>query len=451
MANWDLEALKASLRQQTEVKDWVVVQDSVRRCERYFLSESGNLATDQDRDSRQLSVSARIFVKLAGKLGRQGEIQKRFIQSRPLEPQVRAAVESALLTDHQAWSLPAKPASPLPELQSFDPAIAEDIHGAMNKLTGKIHQALAQTSGAQFNSSELFVSLHERELHYSTGFVHRAKQTRVYGEAAFSAQGRGISDEYLETRWSVMGDDLPIAEIFTEASKRAQMMLEVKKPATANLAVLVDSEVLLTLFNGHLSQLSGANRYHDLPHLKLGEPLIPSAYGDLITLSLDPSLEGGADTVAVSGDGTPQMKRVLVKENCVVDLMLDQQHAQYLGEKASVCRGSVVVEPGTRSKAELLSAAPRVLEILQFSGLFADEHSGTFSSEIRLAILHDRETGTSTPIKGGSLSGSINENFRGLGLSKEVVKRSHFESGSPAGSGYHGPAWALLSDVSITG
>jgi predicted Zn-dependent protease len=449
---WNLDQLKQVLQQRAELKDWLIISEGVRRCERYFLMDGETFATDQDRETSQSSVNLRVFVRKPDAKGRQGETTKRLNRMQPLLPQVDAAISAALLTDHAEWALTLpSPTTIAQPLQSFDPAIIEDIHGVMDALTDRIEKALGAHREAQFNSAELFVSEHDREYAYSNGFIYRVKQTRVYTEVAFSANKGGVSDEYLETRWSVHASDLPVEELCRTAAERAVWMLQVQKPTTMSLPVLVDSEVLMTLLNGHISQLSGANRYHELPHVRAGAPLIPGAIGDLMTLSLDPSLPGGADTVAFSGDGVPQEKRTLVKDNVVLEMSIDQQHGQYLGEAPTVVRGTLVLEGGTRTKVQLLQSAPRVLEILQFSGLFADENSGTFSSEIRLALLHDRSTGSMTALKGGSLSGSFHENFKDLKLSAEMAHRCHFESNGITGSGYRGPAWALLSDVSITG
>jgi predicted Zn-dependent protease len=451
MRQWNLQELKKILDSAPVIKGWIITQESLSRRERYFLLDQGELAIDQDREARDFSIRLRVFVRLGNQQDRQGESSIKLHRDQPLEPQLKSLLEAAALTDQAVWELAPTPKGPLPQVQAHDPAIAEDIHGAMERLTARLASAVAGVKGSQFNSAELFVALHEREQHFSSGLVHRSLQTRIYSEAAFSATGSGISDEYLETRWSVLEKDLPLEELVHESAERARHMVKVGPPVSGVLPVLLDSEVLLTLFNGHLSQLSGANRYHDLPCLKVGDPLIPSARGDLITLHLDPALEGGADTVAVSGDGTPQVRRTLVRSNRVEELLMDQQHAQYLGLPVGVSRGSVVMEPGTRSKQELIASQPRVLEVLQLSGLFTDENSGTFGSEIRLARLHERDTGRVTYIKGGSLSGSIQENFADLGLSRETIRRCHFENDVPAGSGYSGPAWALLSDVSISG
>ena len=451
MRLWDLDQLKRSLSARREILAWIVTQESVQRRERYFLSEAGRLAADQDREARQLSYQLRIFVRLQGKEGRQGESILKILPHRPIESQLDQAIASAQLTDFKSWSLPQAPSCPVPEVRSFDPRVAEDINAAVEDLSQRMEKAISGVHEARFNSSELFVALHEREQHFSSGLIHRSKQTRVYAEAAFSAETKGVSDEYLETRWSVTADGLPVEKIIQESAHRARMMLEAGRMDTEVLPVLVDSEVMLMLMNGHLSQISGSNRYHGLPCHKVGDVLIPGAEGDLLTLHLDPGFAEGADTVAISGDGSLQKRTTLVDRNTVIQLVMDQQHGQYLDEPVTVSRGTLVLEPGSRTREQLLAAFPRVLEVLQFSGLFSDENSGTFGSEIRLARLHDRDRGVIRTIKGGSLSGSIHENFRNLGLSSELTHRCHFENGVPAGTGYFGPSWALLSDVSVGG
>ena len=200
-----------------------------------------------------------------------------------------------------------------------------------------------------------------------------------------------------------------------------------------------------------MSHLSAQNSYLSLPFRKVGEELIPGAEGDLLTLTLDPTLPFGADTSSLSDEGVLQRPLKLVEKNRVLATMSDKRHADWLNIPASTVRGNLVVAAGTKSFLELTRSAPQVIEILQFSGLFADPNSGTFSSEIRLAKLHDNVTGKVTYLNGGSLSGSIAENFKKTQLSDKTVKRSHFLSDAPHGQGYLGPEFALLGDVSIVG
>jgi predicted Zn-dependent protease len=255
----------------------------------------------------------------------------------------------------------------------------------------------------------------------------------------------------MTTRWAVGRDQIRIPELFEETSERAHISLDTEKPQSGNYAVLVDAEVLAVLMNGQVSQLSGANSYHGLPFVKPGSALIPDAQGAKITLKLDPRLEFGADTAVFSDQGLLQEPLELVRDGVVCATSADQQYASYLGIKPTTVRGTVVLAPGAEAHDELVRAKPQVLEILQFSGRFADPNTGTFGSEIRLAKLYDNRAGTVRTIKGGSLSGSIRENFRDLRLSRETVQQSHFESSRICGQGYLGPKYALLNDVSIVG
>lgn len=459
---WTIEELKRELSGRPNVKGWIITEEHTHRRERYFMkgqgADSSVLAVDQDREVKGQTLTARIFVKLPRE-GRQGEISKKLFPSVGLKEQIDTAIEAALQTDHQSWELPTEIPAKVPERKTSDPRIAEDIESVVAELTGQIAASVGQSRKTEFNSAELFLSSHDRTLHLSNGLINRSSQSRIYAEAAYSITRAGKdgvpeSDEYLNTAWSVSLDDLSIPSLFDETSARAEVSLDVVKPKTGKYPVIVDAEVLATLFNGHVGQLSAFNSYSKLPFVKPGEPLIPGAKGDLLTVTLDPALDFGADTTAVSDQGVVQNRLEIVKDNIVVATATDKQYSDYLGIPITTARGNVVLNTGTLSHRELTQAAPVVIEILQFSGLFADSNSGTFSSEIRLAKLYDNVKGTVTYLKGGSLSGSVTENFKGARLSRERVKRANFSSFSAsaaAGQGYSGPAHALLSDVSVVG
>jgi predicted Zn-dependent protease len=456
---WDLNQLKSELKRNSRVKSWVLTQENIHRRERYFMTNgqaSSGMVTDQDRDVHQQNIQVKLSVHLDQKPGRQGEITKKLFPSMPLGPQIESAIEAAAQTDHKAWDLPAEVPSKLPQLETTDRRMAEDLDRVVDEVSQKISGIVGKKRETRFNSAELFMSVHDREFHLSNGLQHRASQSRIYVEAAYSfakksATGEMESDEYLNTRWAVSLDDLPLEKIFDETSDRAAHSLGLEKPLTGKYPVIVDADVLATLFNTYLSQLSASSAYNELPFIAQGEEFIPSAGRDLLDITLDPTLAHGGDTAALSDQGVPQTPLKLVEKNRVVASLTDKQFADYLGKPAGTSRGNIVVAPGALSYAELTKLEPRVLEILQFSGLFADPYSGTFSSEIRLARLHDNVKGTVTYLKGGSLSGSIRENFKDVRISRERVKRAHFESNNMHGHGYFGPEYALLSDVSIVG
>lgn len=442
--NWTLEQLKNELSARKDVKGWIITREDLHRRERYFLMDEGKLAIDQDRDVHSQNTNIRLFVGI-GKPGRHGEITKKIVTERAIAPQVDSAIAAAKETDHEAWELPTDFPTSIPEVKSYDPKMAEDLHGSLEKVTSEIISAVEIKRKTVFNSAELFMAVQDRELHLSNGLVHRSKQSWMYLEAAYSYAKEGRSDEYLQTAWTVTPRDVSVTKLFTEASERAAISLETKKPVTGKFSVLVDAEVLAKLFNSTTFLLSAASEYLNLPHKKPGDDFIPGATGDLVTLRLDPSLDFGAETLGICDQGIIQRPLTLVEKNKVVTTAIDIQHGKYLNKKPGTYRGNVVLEGGALDFNQLVQAAPKVLEILQFSGLFIQETSGTFSSEIRLARLYDHTSGTVSVIKGGSLSGSISENFKNAHFSKNRVKRTE------SGRSYFGPEYALLNDVSVVG
>jgi predicted Zn-dependent protease len=455
--SWTVEELKSELSKHREIKAWIVTRDHIRRRERYLLNEKGSIAVDQDRAADKQVLHLQLFVDI-GKPGRQGEMSLRVDPRRPLTAQISSAVEGARQSDHQAWELPTALTTPPPKVLTADPRIAEDMEGVMNGLTARLQKSALQPKGASFNSSEIFLSLVNEDLWISNGFSHSSSRTSVYAEAAYSSSKSGAktasgndveSDEFLSTTWSVGLDDLKLEELLVNSAENATHMLKVSKPESGKYSVLVHADVLAEVFHSYLGRLSSSSAYHGLPFIKPGEDYVPGAKGDLVTLDLDPSLPFGAASTAVSSAGLVQKPLRLVEKNKVVASSTGKRFADYLKQPVTTSEGNLVVSSGSKSLDELRRADERVVEILQFSALFPDESTGTFSSEIRLARLIDNRTGERRYLKGGSLSGSMADNFTRALFSRERARYANFGEGS--GMGYEGPAAALLNDVSIVG
>ncbi|MGK5087303.1 metallopeptidase TldD-related protein [Bdellovibrionota bacterium FG-2] len=456
---WNIEQLKTALEKREELKGWILIHEHFKRRERYLMQRQASLTMDQDREVNGENLRVRVMVLLP-KDGRQGEASRKLFMSEPLTPQIDSAIEAALQTDYQEWSLPEEntmtPPRNLPQLKTSDPKMAENLDGVMKELTARISNAALKPRNSKFNSAELFLSLHDLEVYNSRGLTYRYSQSRIYTEAAFSfskklSTGEMISDEYLNTRWAIALEDFPIEGLFEETAERAEQTLDVHKPESGRYPVIVDAEVLGQLISAQASQISATNSYHGLPFVKQGDELFSGAKGDLVSITLDPSLDYGADTVAISEQGLRQVPLKLVENNRVVGTSADQQFGEYLGMKPTTVRGTVVLSPGSMTREKMTQSAPRVLEILQFSALVVDPNRGTFSSEIRLARLFDNETKTVKFLKGGSLSGSLRENMLEARFTQNCVKRANFSTLSNSGSGYYGPEFGLLNDVSVVG
>ena len=450
-----MEQLKAILSKRSEIKGWMIQVENIHRLERYFLLDKNEIATDQDREVKQQNIRIRIFVNKKDP-ARQGEAEKIISLTLPLEEQVDSAVRSALETDIQKWELPARLDIKFPKLKTADPLMLENLNRVMRDMTDQIYRISLKKRDVTFNSAELFLSNHGYETHLSNGLTHHSNRTKIYAEAVFSTLPGKNSDEYLEYQWASSLSEFSIDELFNKAAERARYTsLVVKKPESGSYFVLVDSAVLDLLMHDYLTQLSGGSKYLKLPFIEVGDELIKDAAGDLINLKLDPYLDYGADTAAVSSDGLLQSPMDVVRDNRVLETLSGKQYSDYLNKQPTTVRGNLVMPAGKYSRDQLISMQPKVLEILKFSALFTDPYSGTFSSEIRLGRIFNREKGTVEYIKGGSLSGSIFANFKNVRFSDRLVMRSSFSPGMSANgesvSGYFGPEFALLSDVSVVG
>lgn len=459
---WTIDQLKLELNRKLEIRFWAISVQNIHRLERYLMKgqRAQSVLTDQDREASIQNIYVKVAVRLKTS-GKQGEATKKFFKGMPIAPQLDAIIQAALQTEHDIWDLPPKPEGQPSALKTADPAIVESPDQSLATLSAQIDESVraqqdASQAVSQFNSAELFVSVHDSEIHLSNGLSHRSSQTRVYSESAFSYEEKGAdgklhSDEFLSARWSIKLDPKETRASIDRSAALARRTLRVRKPEAGSYAVLVDIDVLAKIFHDFLPHLSASSAYRGLPFKKPGDALVPGAKGDLITLKLDPTLDFGADTAAYSFQGVPQKPLELVRANQIVATAADQQFAHYLGIKPTTARGDLVVSPGKHTYEELLKLRPVVLEILQFSALFTDASSGTFSSEIRLARLH--QGGKHEYIKGGSVSGSIFENLTDVRLSSETGYAAEFggffATENDGGVGYHGPRYALLNDVSV--
>lgn len=462
---WNITDLIQSLKSQPQVKDWIIHHTHLHRLERYFMKEPSlqtvthdqSLILDQDREVKAETIELKICVKL-DKANRQGEMSKQLTQHEPLAPQLESAIKAALKTDHQQWNLPDNIPHELPMVATADPAILENIHQTLNEVSDRIRFTVAQEKKSTFNSSEIFLVSEQTENYLSNGLRFRSRNTKAYVEAAFSYQTTGnqpvISDEYLATSWSVDLEELPVESIFKSAANRVREPIEaahIQKPKTGTYSVLIEKDIASSLLNSIVNQLNSGHDYQHLPFIKIGDDFIQGAHeGDLLTITLDPTLEFGGSSQAIDEYGVIQKPLRLVDRNHVVGSVTSKRFSDYLSKPITTSHGNIVVQPGTRSYEELITADNLVLEILQFSGIFIDGSLGTFGSEIRLAKLHDRQKGGFTWIKGGSISGSIQENFKRALFSKKCSKHAYFEPKMKP-QGYFGPEHILLRDVSVVG
>ncbi len=448
---WTIKKLAEELNANQEIREWRIFQNDITRRERYFLSNQKIIEVDQDRSSKAQNITAEIMTRGHSR-NRQGQIRFKFFIQLDMKKQIMKAIQLAQQVDVEFWALPTEIQKSNRELKTADPEIMGDPESILNRLSVDLEKNVTLFNNQKFNSAEIFLSKIKKSMYLSNGLIYQNVQSQIYTEAAFSGLRGKHSDEFLQTQWAVHQDQLDMKELISYTHQNAGNILNVKPPKTGKYCALIDQSVLMGLFHSCLGQLSASNQYQKLPHKKIGDDFIPDPKGDLVHLSLDPFFDFGADTTAYSADGILQKEIKLIEANNVQNIITTKQYADYLKLDPTPCRGTLRLRPGTRTKEELIRSEHKVLEICQFSAMFYNHATCTFSSEIRLAKLHDRDSGKVEFIKGGSLSGSLFENFANVNFSKETAYQmdfSSFGSDSGIGEGYYGPKYALIRDVSI--
>lgn len=452
MKTWNTAELKSALEKMKadgKVFAYNASHTTIDRQEFYLIQDAKTrVALDQARQVDVEKTKVQLFIKKAD--GRLGSAGKPLLKFQPLEPQLLALAAAAEIGDEELWELPQTAAASVPVSNVF-PALKENFQKGAQAIHADLTNSIAKTEGI-FNSAELFVNL-EKTLHLaSNGFEHSEERSRIYTEVCFSSENKNkdLSEEFLITQWYGHPEQVDLKKMCEDSREFAEASLDTKKPESGSYAVILHADVLSDLWNTCLSQLDSQGQYFKHPFLEPGTEFIKGFEGDAFDLSVDPKVHFCFASQDYNSYGVPQKKLRLAGGNKVLASLTSPRFAQYLKKPMTTDWGCVVVEPASsKPLAELKKSQPKVLEILQFSGLFTDHATLTYSSEIRLARLYDNEKGTVTYIKGGNLSGNLMENFRGVRWSQERSLFNHSDY-SGRGLGYSGPSYALVTGVSVS-
>ncbi|MCB0415361.1 MAG: hypothetical protein KDD50_13580 [Bdellovibrionales bacterium] len=446
---WKVEQLVNELKQNEKagiIYQWSVEIKSQKKEEFYYIqSQHRDFELDQMRSVDMHNIYVTLFsLKENSKVGRH---RQEFFNFQELESQLKLALEKCDISEEEKWnfskSMDSEPKEVLTSYASINDNITQTAQGLSQNMT----KAIEETQQGVFNSAELFVIAEKNRRLLSTGLDYETRRSKIYQEVCFSFQDDEKSEEFLLTEWGCHPEQIDIKSLCQKSSHYAKMSLNTEKPQSGNYSVLIDSEVLIHLFNDLFSQLNAERKYLKLPFLQTEDEVIPNFEGENFQVWVDPEKEYGFLTTSYNSSGSLQKKIKLIDHNKVKNNLVGTQYSQYLEWPETTEVGNVVVDAQGFKKDELLKKNKETLEILQFSGLFTNDNDLTFSSEIRLAKLHNRESGEIKYIKGGSLSGSFRQNFRKVMWSEEKVARNQLDY--MHGLSYFGPEFALLNDVSV--
>lgn len=292
-------------------------------------------------------------------------------------------------------SLLAKP--PLPELDLYDPAVAE-VEAAWALAQAKAGEAAARA--------------HDKRVTNSEG----ATWSRVLGGSAFATSG-GFLGSYRGSYASLvvepLCDDetdpanpkkrngywwtasrflaqLEAAEaVGIEAARRTVATIGSRKVETQECAIVFDPEVARSIVGTVFSVANGSSFWRKSSYLvgKEGEPIA----SPLVTIIDDPLIPRAPGSRPFDGDGLPTRKNVVVDRGVLGPVLCDTYAARKLGRASTGSAGrgiggnpspttsNLIMQAGAVSRAELMRQTPRGLYVTQLMGFGFNPVTGDFS------------------------------------------------------------------------
>ncbi len=347
------------------------------------------------------------------------------------------ALERAPLALNPVFHLPG-PEQRYQQLNLVDAELKEQPRQVLWHVRHDLNRAVTRLDTIQLASAEIFVNYREIEFLNHTGLRGSYGETELQTQFALLASAAGQEAESLGWRRAGFYRDLQIGDMIQRYSRYAVENAVAELPPSGQYPVVFGEEALDTVFHHLCAQAGGQAAFQGWSRFKVGEPVINNPRRDLLTLTSDPWLPGGLNSRPFDGRGLALQPVTFIQDNIFQQPLADQRYADYLQLPPTGGLTNLQVAPGRATLAEMLYAGT-VLHLLRFSTLEPNPVTGAISGEIRTGYLvHD---GNAVPIKGGSLSGQLDEAFRYLTLSRETEQRET----------YLGPAGIRVEEMQIAG
>jgi predicted Zn-dependent protease len=301
-----------------------------------------------------------------------------------------------------------------------------------------LNQAVATVADIQLAAAEVYVNCREIDFRNHTGLSGSYEETELQTEFALLAMAGNQEAESLGWRRARFYQGLQIGEMIRRYSRYALENAVAELPPSGQIPVVFGEEALDTIFNHLCGQAGGQAAFQGWSRFKIGEPIIANPRRDYLTLSSDPWLPGGLKSRPFDARGLALKPVTFIQDNIFQQCLAEPRYANYLQIPATGGLTNLRVAPGRATLAEMLYTG-KVMHLLRFSTLEPNPVTGAISGEIRTGyLLHN---GNAVPIKGGSVSGRLDEAFRYVTLSRETEQRET----------YFGPAGIRLEGMHIGG
>ena len=291
-----------------------------------------------------------------------------------------------------------------------------DLTALLNEVVQGV-QNVRDTDSEKINSYEVFVNgfyyhivnsqgtdvafnTMNEEVEIVINSVDNGHEIEIYHDSTFAGKPVSeITDDIL--------DIFKIAKDRTKASPTKKMN---------NARVLLSGDFTSNFYVYFLYKVNTSDVFFGESQTKLGDDCQEGSQGDKITLKLVSELPQSSKNMPYSKDGNKALDLMIVENGIYQNYWGDQITGYYLGVEKITEANNFVVEPGSKSVAEMKQEP--YLEIVKFSDFGMDTITGNFGGEIRLGYYYDGEK--VIPVTGGSITCNMEKALKHIYLSRET-------------------------------
>jgi len=269
------------------------------------------------------------------------------------------------------------PAEPAPEALEAQARLAEDAARAVPKVTNSDGASGSWSTG-------------QWRMVTSAGFsgLHRASAFSL-GASCIAGDGEGMETGYegRSVRWQA---DLPKPEaIGAEAGRRAAERLGARKIASTTAPVIFENRLAASLLSPLIGAISGPSIARGTSFLK--DKLGQAVFAKGISVIDDPHRLRGLGSSPFDDEGVENRALELISDGLLTTWLLNSSSARQLGLTTTghasrglagppgVSTSNLTLQPGTRSRAELMADAKAGLLVTSMFGPSLNGNTGDWS------------------------------------------------------------------------
>jgi len=418
MKDGNLTQLIDKLNAHKEVAQWSLLHKITREWQHYVIGERPE-ATREVTNEQYVVTLYHEHPGADGPAMGTADVTLTAADFDHLDAKIAEGVLVASLTSNRPWSLP-EPAE-FPQVPLADEESLQDPLGALERLGERLAAAVRKEEQIRLSAAEFYFVAHETKIYNKKGAAGKQTETDVLLELVLLANN-GVEEEtehfVVEERRRIQ--DLKVEKIVAENAANARNSLTAGLPKTWSGPVVIDHSQLSALFEPVLFRVSGEAKHMKLSHASIGDSFLGELElkGEPLRLTISSTLPYGVLSRSFDKEGVPGQETTAVEGGTFRQFLATQRYADYLGVPATGGRGNLVLGTGETPEAELLKGP--LYYVTAFSAMMPNPFTGDFAAEIKLGFYID-EHGSSTPVKGGSLTGNLFEALADCRYAQERV------------------------------